>query len=82
MLLKVGEGVERPLGVARTGQCAGEIALQAALRKQTTQASQQNAHSCHGRLSVGFRNRAMMVLIRSQFSASAASCFLPARVIE
>ena len=58
-----------------------QIPFQISLSKEAGKPAQKHTETCHDDTSVGLRNRAMMPEVRSQFSASVASCFLPARVI-
>ena len=55
--------------------------FEAAFAQQSAQALQEHTQLRHDISPDGFMNRAMMSEIRTQFSASAASCFWPARVM-
>ena len=58
-----------------------DVALEPSLANQTSKPRQEHTEPRHDDAPAGFTNRAMMPEIRSQFSASAASCFLPVRVM-
>ena len=50
--------------------------------KEAGKAPPQDAQACHNDSPDGLRKRPRMAEIRSQFCVSAASCFLPARVMR
>jgi hypothetical protein len=58
-----------------------ELLFEAAFAQQAAEAVKEHAQLRHNDSSDGFMNLAMMPEIRSQFSASAASCLRPVRVM-
>ena len=58
-----------------------QVLFEAAFTQQSAEASKEHTQLRHDISPDGFMNLAMMSEMRSQFSASAASCFWPARVM-
>jgi hypothetical protein len=58
-----------------------DIGFQISLAKKAGEPGQKYAYFCHDDSLAGFAKRDKIPAIRSQFAASAASCFLPARVM-
>jgi hypothetical protein len=58
-----------------------QIMFHCPLAKETAETLQKHAQWRHDASPEGLRKRAMISEMRSQFSLSAASCFLPARVM-
>ena len=58
-----------------------QVLFQAAFAQQAAEALKEHPQLRHDISPDGFMNLAMISEIRSQFSASAASCFWPARVM-
>jgi hypothetical protein len=58
-----------------------QIMFHCPLAKETAETLQKHTPRRHDASPEGFRKRAMISEMRSQFSLSAASCFLPARVM-
>jgi hypothetical protein len=58
-----------------------QVTLKVPLAKRSQNAPPKHAKSSHRDSPAGFKNLPITPAMRSQFSASDASCFLPARVM-
>jgi hypothetical protein len=58
-----------------------EIGFEVSLPQKTRESGEEYTPVCHDDSLAGFAKRDKIPAIRAQFAASAASCFLPARVM-